>query len=339
MKTKKLLLLIALPTVLLLGFSGCDTLSMTSVSAQVRYDNPRWAPPYYEGVRYYYIPDIEIYFDLSRHEFIYLQDGRWFSSPYLPQFYAGFDLDNCFSIALSINVFKPWMHHQYYISHYPRYYYRDYYDHRNIPYVRGFNENNRRPFFWRENERHRARKWDDEGLRENRKFRYERYDNDVYDKGNRSDQGRRPSTNGRQQDYQKQDNDRQQPYNRPDNNVTQPQTPKQGGYDNRQQPTNRQDNNNVTRPQGNRDNNYQPQQRQGDNAVNQQRGNTEREQQRNVNAETRSPNYYGRQIGQPVKVERQMREPRSTQPAATRGQSDNKSDKENKEGSSGRGRR
>lgn len=158
-------------------FTGCTALSYgTSGVVVANYDNPQWAPPYYSGARYYYIPDIECYYDLSTRDFIFLNDGVWCYSPILPSMYAGFDLYNCFTIVLNVNVYRPWMHHHYYISHYPRYYYRDYYDRSNIPYVRGFNENSRSAVYWRENERHRARSWNDENLREKRQFKYSKDD-------------------------------------------------------------------------------------------------------------------------------------------------------------------
>jgi len=157
-------------------FTGCTALSYGTSGVVANYDNPQWAPPYYSGARYYYIPDIECYYDLSSREFIFLNNGVWYYSPNIPSMYAGFDLYNCFTIVLNVNVYRPWMHHQYYVSHYPRYYYHDYYDRSNIPYVRGFNENSRSALYWKENERHRARSWNDENVRDNRQFKYSKDD-------------------------------------------------------------------------------------------------------------------------------------------------------------------
>jgi len=152
-------------------FSGCSVYTQTT-PVQTGYSNPQWAPPYYAGARYYYLPDIECYYDLSTSEFIYLNDGMWSYSRSIPSIYSSFDLNDCFSVVLNVDVYRPWLHHQYYVSHYPRYYYRDYYDHSNIPYVRGFNENRKSAIYWGENERNRARKWDDQNLKNNRNFKY-----------------------------------------------------------------------------------------------------------------------------------------------------------------------
>jgi hypothetical protein len=125
--------------ILLTMLSGFGT---SSLQAQVvRYTNPVWAPAYYPGVRYYYIPDIEAYYDLSNQDFVYLDEGQWLFSYGLPPMYAGFDLFDAFVIALDVDVFQPWMHHQFYVSNYPRYYYRSVYKETEVTNIRGFNEN------------------------------------------------------------------------------------------------------------------------------------------------------------------------------------------------------
>ena len=53
---------------LLLGVVGCGT--TFSLNASGQYTNPSWAPPYSDGVRYYYLPEIETYYDLSNNDFI-----------------------------------------------------------------------------------------------------------------------------------------------------------------------------------------------------------------------------------------------------------------------------
>jgi len=176
-------------------FTACGVIGIGISSQQPGYgygdENPQWAPPYYSGARYYYLPDIECYYDLSNRNFIYLTDGRWFYTQNIPSMYSNFDLYNSFAIVLDINVYQPWMHHQYYVSHYPRYYYRDYYDHSNFPYVRGFNENRRSAIYWGENDRHRARKWDDENVRRNRNFNYSKEDRQQQQNWNNQNQGLR----------------------------------------------------------------------------------------------------------------------------------------------------
>ncbi|MDN3656595.1 hypothetical protein QWZ08_13200 [Ferruginibacter paludis] len=147
MKYLKKLTLVAMSAIL---SGGCSTPSY--IAAGVQYSNPSWAPPYSEGVRYYYLPDIEVYYDLSDPEFIYLDNGQWSFSPLLPPIYAGYDLFNSFVISLQWNVYQPWMHHQYYVAHYPRYYYHNIYPN-NFSTMRGFNENDRHPVYRRPEDR------------------------------------------------------------------------------------------------------------------------------------------------------------------------------------------
>ncbi len=220
---------------------------------QRNYENPQWAPPYYQGVRYYYLPDIETYYDINSREFVYLYNGQWCFSRECPFLNTGFDLNNSFAIALDINVFQPWMHHHYYVSHYPRYYYKDYYDHSNIPYVRGFNENSRSAFYWRENERHRARNWDNEGMHSDHKFRYSNDDRQQQNNWNRNGNGNvnRESVNDNSNHQQHSDSYDNLHGSRPSGPVVVPTT-------------------SVRTTQG--------------------------------------TNYYGKTIGQPVRVEKQMRQ-------------------------------
>jgi len=122
--------------------------SQAQVNVSVQYINPSWAPPYYAGVRYYYLPDIEVYYDLTDGDFVYLQDGQWVFSPTLPPMYSDYDLNDAFVVALNVNVYKPWLHYSYYLSHYPRYYYLNFYGKENVHDIRGFNENAKKPFYW-----------------------------------------------------------------------------------------------------------------------------------------------------------------------------------------------
>ena len=179
--TKLTTVLIALITVLC--FTSCGT-SYYGTSENSYYENyydynPAWAPDYYFGTRYYYFPDIETYYDLATRNFVYLYNGHWLFVPALPPIYSTFNLHNAFIVIVNRSVHTPWMHHHYYNSHYPRYYYIDYYDFSNIPYVRGYNENGRRAVYWREAERNRAREWGDRSIREGRKFKYSTDDRRV----------------------------------------------------------------------------------------------------------------------------------------------------------------
>lgn len=223
MKRLKKAALLITALIIVSFFSACDTYSYVTPSTDATYTNPDWAPPYSSGVRYYYLPDIETYYDLSNREFVYLDDGQWLYSQSLPSQYDDYDLSSGFVVALNNTTYQPWMHYHYYVSHYPRYYYRDYYDHSNIPNVRGFNENNKSAIYWSENDRRRARSWDNQNISTNRQFRYSRPDrqqqnSNIYDNSTRNNR-----SSGMDNDARPNGNYNGQ-LNRGDNNVTPPRS-------------------------------------------------------------------------------------------------------------------
>jgi len=111
---------------------------------------PDWAPPYTFDpmIQYYYLPDIEVYYDVWHHEFVYMENGSWLFSPVLPAIYAGYDLFHGHTVILDRQVHRPWIHHELYAAHYPRYYHHVVYPARegySRPY--GFDENARKPIY------------------------------------------------------------------------------------------------------------------------------------------------------------------------------------------------
>ena len=134
----------AIAFLLLLGFSMATPV-IAQISVGVNINVPVWAPSYdnVDQVQYYYLPDIEVYYDVWNHEFVYLDDGNWIFSPTLPPMYANYDLNNAFVVVLDANVHQPWMHFHYYVAHYPRYYYRSVYRADAGHPIHGFNENMR----------------------------------------------------------------------------------------------------------------------------------------------------------------------------------------------------
>ncbi len=257
-------------------FNGCSTYRQGTYESQTSYEYPQWGPTYSNGTRYYYLPDIESYYDAYTQEFIFLNHAQWIYSPYLPSIYPDFNLNNSFVVLVNSNIYQPWMHHQYYVSHFPRYYYRDYYDRSNFPYVRGYNENSSSAIYWSENERERARSWNDDNLRTGRQFKYSKEDRQQQKYMNNSGPNRRST------DY-RYDNDDSR--NNPVNNINQTENPVNSRVN--KQPQN--DINNATSPE--------------------RTGNSARPQPANTpeKRRTTNTNYYGVPIGQPVKVDRQMR--------------------------------
>lgn len=77
-----------------------------SMTAQVSINvnlgvQPYWGPVGYESVDYYYLPDIEAYYDIRATQFIFLSRGNWVRSRYLPRQYRNYDLDHGYKVVLN----------------------------------------------------------------------------------------------------------------------------------------------------------------------------------------------------------------------------------------------
>ena len=119
-----------------------------SFGVNINLNIPTWAPQYdnVNQVQYYYLPDIESYYDVYNREFVCFENGNWIFAPQLPQRYAWYDFNNSFSVVLDYSAREPWRYHNFYVEHYPRNYYRAMYrnEFENREHcARGFNENNR----------------------------------------------------------------------------------------------------------------------------------------------------------------------------------------------------
>jgi hypothetical protein len=86
---------------------------------------PNWGPSGYDNVNYYYMPDIETYYYVPQHQFIYLDAGRWVFAASLPDRYRSYDLYRGYKVV--INEPRPYLHHENYRGQYAHY--RGYYDH------------------------------------------------------------------------------------------------------------------------------------------------------------------------------------------------------------------
>lgn len=62
---------------------------------------PQWGPVGYSDVRYYYLPDVEAYYDNQTSMFIYYSSGKWGSHSSLPTCYHNYDLYNGYKVVLS----------------------------------------------------------------------------------------------------------------------------------------------------------------------------------------------------------------------------------------------
>lgn len=80
---------------------------------------PVWGPVGYNHVDYYYLPDLDVYYDVPRGLFVYYDDGRWNFAPSLPGRFGNYDLYNSYKVV--INERNPWMREDYYRDHFRAY--------------------------------------------------------------------------------------------------------------------------------------------------------------------------------------------------------------------------
>jgi hypothetical protein len=62
---------------------------------------PAWGPAGYSEAEYYYLPDVEAYYDVRATQFIYFGGGRWIRSRYLPNQYRNYDLYDGYKVVLN----------------------------------------------------------------------------------------------------------------------------------------------------------------------------------------------------------------------------------------------
>jgi hypothetical protein len=79
---------------------------------------PDWGIPV-TTARYFYIPDIETYYDVSSNEYIYFQNGNWIRSAAVPAAYRNYDWQSGRKIA--INDYRGNAPHVFYNIHKVKY--------------------------------------------------------------------------------------------------------------------------------------------------------------------------------------------------------------------------
>lgn len=83
---------------------------------------PPWAPPgHVKKIRYYYLPDIEMYYDIHTANFIYWHSGSWIFAPVLPHWHSHFDLYGAHKVVIN-DYFgpKPFLYYKTHKVKYPK---------------------------------------------------------------------------------------------------------------------------------------------------------------------------------------------------------------------------
>lgn len=79
---------------------------------------PDWGPVGYDHASYYYMPDVDAYYDVPAHQYIYFESNRWVRASVLPGRY-NFDPYNSYKVV--VNERNPWERANVYRTRYASY--------------------------------------------------------------------------------------------------------------------------------------------------------------------------------------------------------------------------
>jgi hypothetical protein len=103
---------------------GC--LSFKSANAQLHVNvginigsQPEWGPVGYDRADYYYMPDIDAYYDVNAHQYVYSSNNVWIHSASLPPRYRNYDVYRGYKVV--VNERTPWVHNDVYRTKYSPY--------------------------------------------------------------------------------------------------------------------------------------------------------------------------------------------------------------------------
>ena len=77
---------------------------------------PMWGPTGYDHVEYYYLPDIEVYYNVPQQRFYYYEGGVWIGRSSLPYRYRHYDFYNSYKVV--VNDRTPYRNHRIYREKY-----------------------------------------------------------------------------------------------------------------------------------------------------------------------------------------------------------------------------
>ncbi|RYY36422.1 MAG: hypothetical protein EOP46_06525 [Sphingobacteriaceae bacterium] len=98
---------------ILISAIALSVLTVQKVSAQVSLNinigsQPAWGPTGYDYVNYYYLPDVDAYYDVPNRRYVYLDNNVWVHRTYLPSRY---NYNPYKSYKVVVNEREPWHNH------------------------------------------------------------------------------------------------------------------------------------------------------------------------------------------------------------------------------------
>jgi hypothetical protein len=102
----------------ILGFANGEANAQVNVSINIS-SQPAWGPVGYNYAEYYYIPEYNIYFDIARNKYVYLNNRRWVHVAVLPPHLRHIDLYRTHKVV--INQHNPFRYNDRHIREYGNY--------------------------------------------------------------------------------------------------------------------------------------------------------------------------------------------------------------------------
>jgi hypothetical protein len=86
-------------------------LSVKQANAQISLNinigsQPEWGPVGYDHADYYYMPDIDTYYDVPAHQYVYYENNTWVRRASLPARYSNYNVYNGYKVV--VNERSPW---------------------------------------------------------------------------------------------------------------------------------------------------------------------------------------------------------------------------------------
>ena len=97
------------------AFVAAPTTSHAQVGVNIQLGHPTWGPAAPAGAQYYYVPEIDGYYDLQAQNYIVQRDGNWARYNSLP----GYDPRNFHPVVVDYRGRQPWNQYR---NHHDRYY-------------------------------------------------------------------------------------------------------------------------------------------------------------------------------------------------------------------------
>lgn len=103
---------------LIVSAFGFEASAQISVNINIG-SQPAWGPTGYDHVDFYYLPDINVYYDVTKSQYIYQNGTKWTYVNSLPSRYKNFDLYNSYKVV--VNEPNPYLHNKTQKTQYAKY--------------------------------------------------------------------------------------------------------------------------------------------------------------------------------------------------------------------------